>query len=85
MLGDKRFGLVGTNFKLFVSDVSKPVFSQFFKKVYATNAKESCQVILGYENEHLCTVYMEGIVLSGDTNCLLSVVDISAFRKQKNH
>jgi PAS domain-containing protein len=85
ILGDKRVGLVGSNFKLFVSDKSKPKFSKFLKKVYDSNTKESCQVILGYENEQFSTVYIEGIVLSGDTNCLLSVVDISAFRKPKNH
>ncbi len=84
ILGDKRIGLVGTNFKLFVSDASKPHFNEFFRKVLDSNAKESCQVSLGYENEHFSTVYIEGIVLSGDTNCLLSVVDISAFKKPKN-
>jgi PAS domain-containing protein len=84
MLGDKRISLVGSNFKLFVSDMSKPVFSKFFRKVYESNAKESCEVMLGYENEHLITAYIEGIVLSADSQCLLSVVDISAFRNQKN-
>jgi hypothetical protein len=84
ILGDKRIGLVGANFKLFVTDKSKPVFIKFLKKVYASNAKESCLVNLGDENEHISTVYIEGIVLSGETNCLLSVVDISAFRKLKD-
>jgi hypothetical protein len=83
MLGDKRISLVGSNFKLFISDTSKPVFSKFFKKVFTSNAKESCEVMLGYENDRLCSVYMEGIVLPGDTQCLLSVVDISPFRKQQ--
>jgi PAS domain-containing protein len=83
MLGDKRVSLTGTNFKLFVSDDSKSVFSKFFKKVFSSKAKESCEIRLGYENERLKSVYMEGIVLSGDSKCLLSVVDISPFRKQK--
>ena len=82
MLGDKRISLVGSNFKLFVSDASKPAFSKFFNKVFAGNAKESCEIRLGYEDERLCTVYMEGIVLPDDSKCLLSVVDISPFRKQ---
>jgi PAS domain-containing protein len=85
ILGDKRIGLVGANFKLFVTDKSKQVFSKFLKKVYASNTKESCTVYLDDENEHNSIVYIEGIVLSGETNCLLSVVDISAFRKLKNH
>lgn len=82
MLGDKRVSLVKSNFKLFVSDQSKPVFNSFFKKVYTSNVKESCQLTLGYENKSLCLVYMEGIVLSDDTKCLLSVVDISNFKNE---
>jgi hypothetical protein len=85
ILGDKRVGLIGANFKIFVTDKSKPVFSKFLKKVFAGNTKESCIVNLGEENEHIRTVYIEGIVLTGETNCLLSVVDISAFRKLNNH
>jgi len=81
MLGDKRFSLEGSNFKLFVSDESKPVFNSFFDRVYSGNAKESCEVKLGYDKKILCMVYMEGIVTGDDRKCLLSVVDISGFRK----
>jgi PAS domain-containing protein len=81
MLGDRRFSLVNSNFKLFVSEDSLPVFNIFFRKVYASNAKESCQVKLGYDKNPLCLVYMEGIVTGEDRKCLLSVVDISAFKK----
>jgi PAS domain-containing protein len=84
MLGEKRFSLLNSNFKLFVSEDLQPVFNDFFSKVYTSNAKESCEVMLGYENTPLCFVYMEGIVTGDDRNCLLSVVDISSFRKQNN-
>jgi PAS domain-containing protein len=82
MLGDRRISLAGANFKLFISDDSKPMFSKFFKRVFTSNTKESCEVRLGYENEQFRKVYMEGIVLSGDSKCLLSVVDISPTGKQ---
>ena len=81
LLGEKRFALINSNFKLFVFDDSKPVFNKFFSKVYTSNAKESCEVMLGYENNHLCWVYIEGIVTGDDRKCLLSVVDISSFKK----
>lgn len=84
MLGDRRFSLVNSNFKLFVSEDSKSVFDNFFSKVYATNVKESCEVLLGYDNNPLCFVYMEGVVIGDNQKCLLSVVDISSFRKQNN-
>ena len=84
MLGDKRFSLVNSNFKLFVSKESQHVFNNFFSRVYTSNAKESCEVMLGYDNTPLCLVYMEGIVTGDDRKCLLSVVDISGFKKQDN-
>ena len=84
MLGDRRFSLVNSNFKLFVSDDSRPVFNDFFKKVFSSFAKESCEVLLGYDNNPLCFVFMEGIVTGNDRKCLLSVVDISSFKKQNN-
>src|SRR4030042_3299042 len=84
MLGEKRFSLLDSNFKLFISEDSLPVFINFFSKVYISKTKESCEVMLGYDKKALCYVYMEGIVISDDRMCLLSVVDISEFRKQNN-
>lgn len=77
LLGDKRFSLINSNFKLFVSEESRSVFNDFFKKVYSRHGKESCKVMLGYDNNPLCQVYMEGIVADDDQKCLLSVINIS--------
>ncbi len=81
LLDDKRFKLINSNLKLFISEDSRPVFNDFFKKVFSSHAKESCEVMLGYDNKPLCQVYMEGIVTDEDQKCLLSVIDISAFRR----
>ena len=81
MLGEKRFSLVDSSFMLFVAEDSQPVFNDFFNKVFTGDAKESCKVMLGYDNIPLRLVYMEGIVTVDDRQCLLSVVDISGFRK----
>ncbi len=79
MLGERRFGLINSNFKLFISEDSKPVFNNFFREVYTSNAKESCEVRLGYDTKLLAHVYMEGVVTEDEQKCLLSVVDISKF------
>ncbi len=76
MLKDKRFSLLNSNFKLYISDESKGEFNRFFSNLYVSLVKESCNVKLGYDNTPLCTVYMEGIVADDDQKCLLSVVDI---------
>jgi transcriptional regulator with PAS, ATPase and Fis domain len=81
MLGDKRYSLVNSNFKLFISEESRSVFDKFFTKIYSKKGKESCKVVLGYNGNPASTVYMEGVVTGDDRNCLLSVVDISGFRK----
>lgn len=82
MLGERRFSLLESNFKLFISEGSKPVFNNFFRKVYSSNTKESCEVLLGYDKKPLCSVYMEGVVTEDDHKCLLSVIDISRFKLQ---
>jgi len=81
MLGEKRFSLLESNFKLFVSEDSRPDFNMFFKKVFISKMKESCEIKLGYNSIPLCQVYMEGIVLGDEPKCLLSVVDVSKFKK----
>ncbi len=81
MLGERRFSLINSNFKLFIVEDSIPVFINFFKKVYNSNAKESCKIILGYDNNQLGNVYLEGVVTKDEQKCLLSVVDISKFAK----
>ncbi len=84
MLGERRFSLINSNFKLHLSEESKSVFNNFYKKIYTTSAKESCEVVLAYSKESLCTVYIEGVVADDDQRCLLSVVDISKFNLPKN-
>jgi PAS domain-containing protein len=79
LLGERRFSLINSNFKLFISEDSKSVFNTFFRKVYTSNVKESCEVLLVHNNKLLRRVYMEGVVTEDEQKCLLSVVDISKF------
>lgn len=79
MLGDRRFSLVGSNFKFFISTEHKDEFETFLTKVYAGISKESCKVRLGHYKNPLRAVYMEGVVTGEERNCLLSVVDITGF------
>jgi PAS domain-containing protein len=82
LLGEKRFTLVNHNFKLYISEESQEVFNDFFRRMYSSNSKESCEVMLAYDKNPLCLVYMEGVVTGDDRNCLLSVIDITGFKKQ---
>ena len=84
MLGSRRISLVNHNFKLFIAEESKTDFDSFFTKLHTGEAKQSCEVMLSYDNKLLCYVYLEGVVTGDERNCLLSAVDISGFRKLKN-
>ena len=81
LLGERRFSLINANFKLFVAEESKPAFNEFYKKVFSSNYKESCTIQLGYGNNLLSRVYVEGVVTGDDTNCLLSIIDVSNLQK----
>lgn len=81
ILGDKRFSLVNSNFRLFVAEDSKAAFEKFFSKIYSKKGKEACELKLGYDGRLIRSVYVEGVVTGDDSTCLLSVVDISGFRK----
>lgn len=81
MLGERRYSLVNSNFRLFISDESKPVFNEFFQKVFTENFKQFCEVKLGYDKNLLENVYMEGVSIGDEKQCLLSVIDISDFQK----
>ena len=81
LLGEKRFSLINSNFKLFISKESLPVFSKFLSDVYSSGTKKSCNVKLGYDGKPLAIVYIEGIVTGDEKKCLLSVVDISEIKQ----
>lgn len=79
MLGDRRFSLMGSNFKLYISDESKTAFSDFFKRTYATHKKENCKILLVNDTEFQRQIYIEGIVIENDNKCMLSLVDVTSF------
>ena len=85
LLGDRRFALINSNFKLFISEKSLPTFNDFLNIIYLGKVKESCEVMLGSDPENLYHVYMEAIVTGDDGKCLVSVVDITEFKKQLNY
>lgn len=80
LLGDRRYSLENSNFKLFMPKESLEIFNDFLRKVYTSSAKESCNIKLGYAEETQRYVYIEGVVTGDDRKCLLSVVDVSEIK-----
>ncbi len=82
MLKERRFSLIDSNFKIFIAEESKLVFDEFFTKAYASNAKETCEILLEHDNKTTYKVFMEGVVTEDEQKCLLSVVDITKFANE---
>ena len=81
MLGERRFSLLNTKFKLFVADESKSIFDNFIKRVYTSYTKESCEISLSTNTNPSYPVYIEGVVTEEDQKFFMSVINISRFRK----
>jgi nitrogen fixation/metabolism regulation signal transduction histidine kinase len=81
MLGERRIKLIGSNIMLYLTDETKPIFADFIRRAYTTHQKESCKIILDNGQGDIRQVYIEGIVIENDNNCMLSMVDISSFNQ----
>lgn len=82
ILHERRFALKGANFKLFVTDETKPVFNDFLKKIYSNHTKESCKILMNHNGESPREIFLEGVVIDDEQQCLLSVVNLSKFGNQ---
>lgn len=82
MLGERRRKLIDVNFKQFIENESKPVFSAFIDKLIAEKLKQSCIVLLSNSNNLSFRVYIEGVFIPEDNTCILSFLDISGLKKK---
>jgi len=80
MLKERRFSVIKTKFNLYVTENSLSVFNTFFNSVISGIGKESCIVSLGFNNNPLREVYLEGVAIGEERECLLSVVDLSEIK-----
>ncbi|MCX6306092.1 MAG: ATP-binding protein [Bacteroidetes bacterium] len=81
MLGKERSHLKNSNFGFFISAGTKPAFNQFLGRVFTSNVKETCEVILSAEGRPPMHAYLTGIA-AGDLNqCLVTVVDITNLKQ----
>ena len=81
MLGKERSTLVKGNFKQFVTMDTRAEFNDFFKKVFESASKQSCDVRLIVKGNPAIFAHIEAIVSGVDDKCMVTVVDITK-RKQ---
>ncbi len=81
MLGVRRLKLIDANIRVFIDEESKPAFGEFLEKVFASEKKQTCIVMLRDGNNHSIRVYMEGVLIEGEKKCMLSFFDTSGFTR----
>jgi PAS domain S-box-containing protein len=81
MLGKNRSGLVNRKFELFVTHLALPVFNDFFRKVFESDSKQTCEVRFAINGNPSIFAHIEGIKSENEQKCLLTAVDITE-RKQ---
>ena len=77
MLGKERSRIINNQFNFFVSDDTKPIFTQFLCDAFASQTKTSCIVTLSVKDEKPMFVHVLGRVIEDGDYCNLILVDIT--------
>ena len=77
MLGKEEIRLKNKQFDNFVSNHSRPIFDQFLKNLFNSNANETCEVTLSTTGIVPLHVYISGFVTGNREQCHLNVLDIT--------
>jgi len=81
LLGVERARLTGRLFELFVGEADRTSFKAFLEKVFASQAKEVCEVALLEEGKSPLTVQISATVSKDGQECRVVLADITE-RKQ---
>jgi PAS domain S-box-containing protein len=77
LLGVERSRLVNRRFGLFVAEGDRRAFSDFLEKVFASQAKECCEVTLLYESSQPVVVQIEGTRSADGQECRAVLLDLT--------
>jgi PAS domain S-box-containing protein len=77
LLGLERARLIGRRFGLLLAAQSRPVFHAFLAKVWGSQSKEACEVVLQAEGATPFTLGLGGTATEDGQECLIVAADIS--------
>ena len=83
LIGVERSRLMGRRFWLFVTAETRPVYADFLEKVFASKAKETCEVGLQKEDDSELLVQIEGVSAASGEECRLALLDITLRKKEE--
>jgi PAS domain S-box-containing protein len=76
-LGVERSLLIGRRLDLFISDETRPMFHDFLDKVFASESKETCEVVFLNERHSPLFVQVDAVVSESKEECRAVVIDIT--------
>ncbi len=77
MIGKERSTLINSQFGLFVTEDTRPLFNFFLKKIFIGRANEICEVRLSGDDDFPMDVHLTGIIDENGEQCLVTAVDIT--------
>lgn len=81
MLDRPYTNLKDSKFGFFVSEDTKPVFNLFLQNAFANKTTEYCEVSLTTKDNVIKSVYLTGIVIGNNKQCLINIIDIAQITK----
>ena len=84
LLGVERARLVGQRFGLFVGKPDRAGFKAFLEKVFASQSKEECEVVLLREGKPPINVHLTATALQDGQECRAVMVDITERKQIEN-
>ena len=81
ILGKERSLLLNNRFGFFVTHESKSIFSSFLDRIFESQTKQTCEIILSVDPEKPTYLLLNGITISKDDHCFITAVDISELKK----
>jgi PAS domain S-box-containing protein len=82
LLGKEFMCLANSNFRLYVTDETKPIFDIFLRNIFCGQTGETCGVTLISPNLPI-HVLLSGRVTKNGEQCIVSMVDITERRKSE--
>lgn len=77
LLGTERGNLAGKRFSSFVDSRDRPAFNSFLKQVFASQAKEVCELKLQDKGGEPCVVHMECVAEDSGEACRITMMEIT--------
>ena len=81
LLGKERSNLVNSNLRFFITSDSLPIFNDFFRKVFESNARQTCELRLSIHGNPSIYIHIEGIVSEDEQRCLVTAIDVSNYKQ----